>query len=236
MDVELQEQFESAAKYMAGLSAKLSPDTLLYFYARYKQAKIGPCDTDKPGFFDFQGKQKWSAWKSLGDMTTETAMQEYIDKLDEIDPDWEGKEITEAQDSSWVSVSCMQNTDEEILDKDKNLVHWIQENNIEKVTKLVQSDKSLISIPFEDLLPLHWAADRGSAEIIQVLLEHGAEINAQDTDGQTALHYACSVGHENVIKVLLENKANVDVQDNDGNTAQDVIENDNLKTLFMKSE
>ena len=107
MDPELQEQFESAAKYMAGVSSKLSPDTLLYFYARYKQAKIGPCDTDKPGFFNFQGKQKWSAWKSLGDMTTETAMQEYIEKLDEIDPDWDDKEITEAKDSSWVSVRVL---------------------------------------------------------------------------------------------------------------------------------
>ena len=55
MDRELQEKFESAAKYLPGLSSKLSSDTLLYFYARYKQANIGPCNTDKPGFFDFQG-------------------------------------------------------------------------------------------------------------------------------------------------------------------------------------
>ena len=180
----------------------------------------------------FLGKQKWSAWKSLGDMSKETAMQEYIEKLDEIDEDWEGKEPEEAKDSSWVSVSCMQNNEEQILDKDKNLVHWIQEGQVEKVKTILNKNKSVIHEPFEDLLPLHWAADRGSAEIVQVLLDYGANIDDQDFDGQTALHYACSVGHESVIRVLLQNKADLRIKDNDGNTAQDVIENTELKSLF----
>ena len=29
----------------------------------------------KPGFFDVQGKQKWAAWKELGDANPERAMQ-----------------------------------------------------------------------------------------------------------------------------------------------------------------
>ena len=91
--MDIQDTFDNAAKYLPGISQKLSPDTLLYFYARYKQAHVGPCNVNKPGFFDFQGKQKWSAWKSLGEMPRETAMMEYIEKLDEVDPGWQDKEV-----------------------------------------------------------------------------------------------------------------------------------------------
>ena len=77
-------------------------------------------------------------------------------------------------------------------------------------------------------------SNRGNAEIVQVLLEHGAEINAQDPEGQTALHYACSVGHQEVIKVLLKFHPDLQVKDNDGCTAQDVIEDEKLKALFVK--
>jgi ankyrin repeat protein len=39
---------------------------------------------------------------------------------------------------------------------------------------------------------LHFAADRGHSEIADVLLQHGANVNAIDSTGQTALMYAVS--------------------------------------------
>ena len=58
--------FEKAALHMKSLLGKLSTEDLLYFYGRYKQARCGRCTEDKPGFFDFQAKQKWAAWSQLG--------------------------------------------------------------------------------------------------------------------------------------------------------------------------
>ena len=75
------------------IAAKLPADILLKFYARYKQAREGPCNIEKPGFFNFQAKEKWNAWNSLGNMCQERAMQEYIAKLTEIDPEWTDKNV-----------------------------------------------------------------------------------------------------------------------------------------------
>ena len=75
MDAELKLNFEQAAAYLRGIAGKLDSVSLLFFYARFKQANEGPCNAPKPGFFDFQGKQKWAAWKDLGDLSREQAMQ-----------------------------------------------------------------------------------------------------------------------------------------------------------------
>ncbi|KAG6930787.1 acyl-CoA binding domain containing 6, partial [Chelydra serpentina] len=50
--------------------------------------KFGNCNTPKPSFFDFEGKQKWEAWKALGDSSPHQAMQEYIATVKKLDPSW----------------------------------------------------------------------------------------------------------------------------------------------------
>ena len=62
----LAELFEKAAAQLQGLVQVASREQLLYLYARYKQVQVGNCNTPKPSFFDFEGKQKWEAWKALG--------------------------------------------------------------------------------------------------------------------------------------------------------------------------
>ena len=46
--MDIQDTFDNAAKYLPGIGQKLSPDTLLYFYARYMQAHVGHCNVNKP--------------------------------------------------------------------------------------------------------------------------------------------------------------------------------------------
>jgi hypothetical protein len=52
--------------------------------------------------------------------------------------------------------------------------------------------------------PLQTAAGRGHAEIVQLLLEGGANVNAADKQGRTALHWAALRGHADCAKVLLD--------------------------------
>lgn len=63
---------------------------------------------------------------------------------------------------------------------------------------------------------LHLSAERGNAHIVQLLLAHGAEIDALDWCGRTALHYAVRNSHLDVVMKLLERGAETDIQDCDG--------------------
>jgi ankyrin repeat protein len=62
------------------------------------------------------------------------------------------------------------------------------------------------------------AADRGDADIAEVLIAHGANANAKDKGGNTALHSAAWSGQEDVMKVLLAHGADPDPKCSDGRT------------------
>jgi ankyrin repeat protein len=55
------------------------------------------------------------------------------------------------------------------------------------------------------------AAQNGHEQVAQVLLEAGAIVSAQDSDGETALMDAAFNGHEQVALVLLEAGASLKV-------------------------
>ena len=69
------------------------------------------------------------------------------------------------------------------------------------------------------LTPLMLASINGSLEVVKVLLENKAAINATTEDGQTALIHASRNGHLEIVKLLLENGAEVDVRDENGQAA-----------------
>lgn len=58
--------------------------------------------------------------------------------------------------------------------------------------------------------PLHIAARRGHVSVIENLYRHGADLNAQDNEGNTALHIAVQNNNAEVIRALLSDCAGVD--------------------------
>ncbi|XP_041848090.1 acyl-CoA-binding domain-containing protein 5A-like isoform X7 [Melanotaenia boesemani] len=82
----LEEKFAAAVKVIRSLPEEgpfqPSDDLMLMFYSYYKQATVGPCNVPRPmGFWDNRGKIEWDAWSSLGNMTKEEAMTNYIEDI-----------------------------------------------------------------------------------------------------------------------------------------------------------
>ena len=61
--------------------------------------------------------------------------------------------------------------------------------------------------------PLHVASRRGHADIAQLLLEHGADRNAQNNKSHTPLHLSSDCGHVAVVRILLDHGADKEAQD-----------------------
>lgn len=66
--------------------------------------------------------------------------------------------------------------------------------------------------------PLHWACFAGRTNIVDMLLNRGARINATNMGDDTALHLAASHGHIDCVNMLLKNKADVNAVNEYGNT------------------
>ncbi len=62
----------------------LDNNTLLFLYSHYKQSTVGNCNTIEPGFWDFAGKAKYTAWQNLFGMSKDDAMEKYIQKVKEL--------------------------------------------------------------------------------------------------------------------------------------------------------
>ena len=66
--------------------------------------------------------------------------------------------------------------------------------------------------------PLHLAASIRDRKAVQMLLNHGAAVDAKDGDGQTPLHWAANEEDAGVVEELLAHGAAVDAQAKDGST------------------
>ncbi|XP_063163484.1 poly [ADP-ribose] polymerase tankyrase-2 isoform X2 [Candoia aspera] len=62
--------------------------------------------------------------------------------------------------------------------------------------------------------PLHFAAGFGRRDVVEYLLQSGANVHARDDGGLIPLHNACSFGHAEVVNLLLRHGADPNARDN----------------------
>jgi ankyrin repeat protein len=86
------------------------------------------------------------------------------------------------------------------------------------------------------LTALMWAAghedgvgSRAAESVVDLLISHGAEIDAADDRGRTALMMAAELGHAEVATVLIKRGADQAVRDKGGKSALDLAANESVR-------
>lgn len=237
---QLTAHFEQAAKHAQNLAHVATTDQLLYLYARYKQVKVGKCNTSKPGFFDYEGKRKWEAWKSLGDYSQQQAMRDYIETIKKLDPDWSPKSFedpVEEHKSSFGGrvVSCLYQAQETLRDEDKDIFDYCRENDVSRISQSLATGAIDVNVADDEGRSLlHWACDRGHTELVSTLLFHNAHINMQDSEGQTPLHYAAACEFAEIADLLLDHGADPSLVDNDGFQPHEVTDSKQIADMLKQ--
>ncbi|KAI1676258.1 Ankyrin repeat domain protein [Pyrenophora tritici-repentis] len=92
--------------------------------------------------------------------------------------------------------------------KEPAYLNWLRLHDPDRPWEMPNLEKGLDGIP----MPLYYAALLGFSTVTRLLLDAGADVNAQGGEYGNALQAASSGGHEQVVKMLLNQGADVNAQ------------------------
>ncbi|XP_077663075.1 protein phosphatase 1 regulatory subunit 12C [Eretmochelys imbricata] len=81
---------------------------------------------------------------------------------------------------------------------------------------------------------LHQACIDENLEVVQFLVENGANVNQADNEGWTPLHVAASCGYKEIAQYLLAHGAQVAAVNSDGEIPLDIAEDDGMEALLRE--
>lgn len=84
-------------------------------------------------------------------------------------------------------------------------------DDLGRIRKLVDEGADVTAIIDGSPPILHWACQRGDANIVKFLIARGADVRAKDGNGETALHRA--LFHPDIVEVLIDKGADVNARD-----------------------
>ncbi|XP_026738631.1 oxysterol-binding protein-related protein 1-like [Trichoplusia ni] len=84
--------------------------------------------------------------------------------------------------------------------------------------------------------PLHLATYFGHTDVVEALLEAGANVDEVNDTGDSALHKASFIGNEELVILLLKHKADVSIMNGEGRTPCDVSKTRDVQRLLEAAE
>lgn len=95
----------------------------------------------------------------------------------------------------------------------------VRDGDLDKIKRLIAAGEPLDTLNSYDRTPLHSACLYYKAEIVSLLLDHGADVNKKNKFGKwTALHAACEANAFEIVELLLKHGALVDIKNRYGAT------------------
>ena len=96
-------------------------------------------------------------------------------------------------------------------DKDKVFLDACREGDLECVKRCLSLRQVNVEARDHEFgwSGIHWAAKNGHVDVVKVLIQTGAHVNAVDDFKRTALHRVAWTGHAEVVKVLIRNGTHV---------------------------
>ena len=109
----------------------------------------------------------------------------------------------------------------------KELYQAVKSNNYDEIKKLIEAGATIFKGNSKEFklysededTPLHIATKNGFLNIIKLLVENGAIIDATNRKEQTPLHWAVHNGYSDIINYLLAHGADINAKENEGDSA-----------------
>ncbi len=107
------------------------------------------------------------------------------------------------------------------LDQKEEILEAVRDGNVVGLKKLLKSKIKLDFVNNREMTPLMLASSDNNLEIVKILVEAGADINAKHKEtGKTPLMFAASLGYDEVCEYLLNQKdILINAKDKEGKTA-----------------
>jgi ankyrin repeat protein len=126
-----------------------------------------------------------------------------------------GRRPLEITTNREIAVLLQKHTSPPFIEKGGEILTAAATGNAAMVKSLLDRNPELVRSKTTSLFstPLHWAAAKGYKEVVVLLLERGAPVNAQDLDGSTPLHEVAAYSSVEIAALLLTNGADVNLKD-----------------------
>ena len=101
----------------------------------------------------------------------------------------------------------------------QDIFQAIRDGSIDQLKSMLLKNDEIVNTQDNDKnTPLHYAASRGSIEMVELLVASGASPNTPNYQGFTPLHQAASQGHLEVTQALIAHGADIHVRTERGRT------------------
>lgn len=119
------------------------------------------------------------------------------------------------------------------FDKNIELIEAAARNDAEEVVSFMNVKWSPNLQNEDGLSALHQAVIEDCEDVVDVLVQHGADLNIKDADLWTPLHAAVACGNYELVKYLVDNGASLVEINTDGNMPIDLVEDNEDVEIFL---